>query len=159
MVLDLPSDTKSDSWVIANIQHSGWYRVNYDEANWRLIINQLQNNHSLIHPINRAQLLDDSFNLGRTGLVPQTLFLNICKSLSNDADPIVLKKMFTILDYFLKNSEGYTFMKFYIEFEEFYMNLLLPVYKRIAWSRNITDLDRQYEEINFRNFLNFYLIF
>ena len=31
------------NWIIGNIKHSGFYRVNYDLDNWNLLINQLNN--------------------------------------------------------------------------------------------------------------------
>ena len=39
--------------VIFNVQETGYYRVNYDEQNWKLIIEQLNKDHLKIHVINR----------------------------------------------------------------------------------------------------------
>jgi aminopeptidase N len=74
--------------VIGNLQHSGWYRINYDENNWKLLIDQLNTDHLLIDPVHRAQLLDDSFNLGRAEIIDQLVFLNINKYLVNEIDPL-----------------------------------------------------------------------
>lgn len=49
------------------VPSAGYYRVNYDEANWRLLTQQLLNQHTAIHVTNRAQILDDAFNLARAG--------------------------------------------------------------------------------------------
>ena len=38
---------KRSSWFKANIQQTGFYRVNYEEANWLQLINQLNNNHKV----------------------------------------------------------------------------------------------------------------
>lgn len=46
---------------------SGYYRVNYDIENWQILARVLSEDHQAIHVLNRAQLLDDSFNLARTG--------------------------------------------------------------------------------------------
>ncbi len=67
----------NSSWIIANIKHAGFYRVNYDTNNWNELIKQLNNDHQVINNINRAELLDDSFNLGRADLIDQTIFLNV----------------------------------------------------------------------------------
>lgn len=56
-----------DEWVVFNLQETGYYRVNYDQANWLALSQQLASNHSVIHLVNRAQLLDDSLNLARAG--------------------------------------------------------------------------------------------
>ena len=34
----------------------GYYRVNYDEENWKMIIKALDEDHTKIHVINRAQV-------------------------------------------------------------------------------------------------------
>lgn len=41
--------------------------MNYDENNWLKLKAQLKTNLSAIGSINRAQILDDAFHLGRTG--------------------------------------------------------------------------------------------
>ena len=39
--------------VIVNIQQTGYYRVNYDNENWNLIISALQDGTNSINRINR----------------------------------------------------------------------------------------------------------
>lgn len=83
------------SWLLANINQTGYFRVNYDLHNWKLLIQQLHSGHqvpphslpvascltscfpfsSLMKPAyrffqvisvgNRAGLIDDAFNLAR----------------------------------------------------------------------------------------------
>lgn len=93
------NNNSNETWLIGNIKHSGYYRVNYDENNWNLLINQLLNNHTKIDIINRAQLIDDSFNLGRAGLIDQTLFLKITSYLVNETDPLAFQTAFIGLNY------------------------------------------------------------
>lgn len=66
-----------DGWVIFNLQSTGFYRVNYDLKNWNRLIVELNSNPKTIHVLNRAQLIDDSFNLARADelshFVPFTL--------------------------------------------------------------------------------------
>ena len=92
-------NNSNETWLIGNIKHSGYYRVNYDEKNWNLLINQLLNDHTKIDIINRAQLIDDSFNLGRAGLIDQTLFLKITSYLVNETDPLAFQTAFIGLNY------------------------------------------------------------
>lgn len=49
----------NDDWVLANVQQFGYYRVNYEESNWKALIKQLTTNYTLIHPSNRAQIITD----------------------------------------------------------------------------------------------------
>jgi len=58
-----------DQWVIFNLQQAAYYRVNYDDHNWNLIIQQLKKDHQVICPINRGQIVDDAMNLARAGTV------------------------------------------------------------------------------------------
>lgn len=57
-----------NEWFILNVQRGGFYRVNYDNNTWHLLLDQLLQNHSVIHHLNRAQILDDAFNLAKIGL-------------------------------------------------------------------------------------------
>ncbi|KAM3870230.1 aminopeptidase N-like [Diretmus argenteus] len=71
------TDMKSggDDWILANVNVTGYYRVNYDLGNWERLLAQLDTDHQVIPLINRAQLVDDAFNLARAKLVPTTLAL------------------------------------------------------------------------------------
>jgi aminopeptidase N len=67
----------------------GFYRVNYDENNWDLLISYLKSdNYGKIHPVNRAQLLDDSLNLARAGVLPYGTALELAKYLEKEGDYI-----------------------------------------------------------------------
>ena len=96
--------------VILNVQQTGFYRVNYDLANWGLLAQHLLANHSQIHRINRAQvsrylyttlyicilifcnsiiyrkILDDSLNLARASLLPYPAALQITEYLTLETD-------------------------------------------------------------------------
>ena len=63
---------------------TGYYRVNYDDQNWRLIIQQLMKDHTNIHVINRAQIIDDVLNLARAGLLKYEIALEVTSYLKNE---------------------------------------------------------------------------
>uniref|UniRef100_A0A668A4Z3 Aminopeptidase n=1 Tax=Myripristis murdjan TaxID=586833 RepID=A0A668A4Z3_9TELE len=73
-------------WVLANINVTGYYRVNYDLANWERLLAQLDTQHQVIPLINRAQLVDDAFNLARAKLLPTTLALGSTSYLSAERE-------------------------------------------------------------------------
>ncbi|CAG12385.1 unnamed protein product, partial [Tetraodon nigroviridis] len=54
-----------NTWLLGNINQTGYFRVNYDLQNWKLLIQQLHDNHEIISVGNRAGLIDDAFNLAR----------------------------------------------------------------------------------------------
>ena len=90
---------ENNSWVIANLKHSGFYRVNYDNQNWELLINQLNENHQVIDSISRAQLIDDSFYLAQEEIVHQNIFLRIISYLAKEDDPLPFQAALNALDY------------------------------------------------------------
>ncbi|XP_069796406.1 aminopeptidase Ey-like isoform X5 [Narcine bancroftii] len=61
---------KDQTWILANINAVGIYRVNYDDKNWDKLLILLMKNRDAIPVINRAQLIDDAFSLAR---VPPSL--------------------------------------------------------------------------------------
>lgn len=44
-VEDIGKNLTDSDWVLANVRHKGFYRVNYDEANWNVLIDQLNTDH------------------------------------------------------------------------------------------------------------------
>lgn len=61
----LQVEMERDDWILANPDLLGFFRVNYDEENWRRIIHQLKMNHTKFSVTERAGLIDDVFNLAR----------------------------------------------------------------------------------------------
>jgi len=99
VVLNAYNASRED-WIIANVKHSGFYRVNYDAHNWKLLVNQLNSDRfEMIDVINRGSLIDDAFNLGRAELVDQTLFLDIVKYLRNETSSLPFAASYDGLDF------------------------------------------------------------
>ncbi len=98
--IDFESALTVDNWFIGNLQHSGFYRVNYDDTNWNLLINQLKTSHLKIESTARAQLIDDCFNLGRAEEIRQIKFCQLTEYLVKETDPLVFSAVFTSFNYF-----------------------------------------------------------
>ncbi|ROT69076.1 Aminopeptidase N [Penaeus vannamei] len=75
-----------DQWVIFNLQQAAYYRVNYDDHNWNLIIQQLKKDHQVISPVNRGQIVDDAMNLARAGHLRYKLALDVLLYLRNEGE-------------------------------------------------------------------------
>ena len=76
-----------DAALIVNIQPIGFYRVNYDGHNWKLLEQALKKlNHSGIHQNNREQILDDSFRLSEAGYLDYHTALNLTTYLKKETD-------------------------------------------------------------------------
>jgi aminopeptidase N len=92
-------DKNENSWVIANILATGYYRVNYDERNWKLLDLQLKTDHQVIHPINRAYLIDDSFALAAAEILPYTTAFNLIEYLPNENHHVPWSSAIKALNY------------------------------------------------------------
>lgn len=64
-----------------------------------MILNQLMTNHQAIPVVNRAQLLDDSLNIARAGLMPYTLAMDMTMYLASERDYVPWSAASTALDY------------------------------------------------------------
>ncbi|KAG8235173.1 hypothetical protein J437_LFUL015479 [Ladona fulva] len=103
-----------EKWIIVNIQETGYYRVNYDARNWKLLTDQLRSQagakEQVIPPSARSQLLDDAFNLARSGLLPYSTALDLCLTLRDDTDYLPWASTYralSFLDEMLTNSPIY----------------------------------------------------
>ena len=63
--------------------------MNYDLRNWDLLAQQLLNDPREISVINRAQMIDDSFNLARAGLLDYSVTFNITSYLQREVEVII----------------------------------------------------------------------
>ncbi|XP_017767301.1 PREDICTED: aminopeptidase N-like [Eufriesea mexicana] len=93
-----------DDWIIVNLQHTGYYRVNYDTANWQKVANFLNTgDYQKIHVGNRIQLMDTAFHLMKSNKFAIHLFMDLTNYLRRETDGIVWKYAFTML----RQSEKY----------------------------------------------------
>jgi hypothetical protein len=83
------------------ISFTGFYRVNYDLRNWRLLTEYLMDREHFtqIGVINRAQLLDDALNLARAGLLDYATALDVTRYLANELEYIPWKAALNALGY------------------------------------------------------------
>jgi aminopeptidase N len=80
-------NVESSQWFVFNKQGIGYYRVNYDEANWRTLEYLLSNgDYQQIHVMNRAQLIEDSFALAKGNYIDYEIAYNILKYLVREDD-------------------------------------------------------------------------
>ncbi|XP_077084022.1 aminopeptidase N isoform X3 [Siphateles boraxobius] len=80
---------KTDTdWVLANLNITGFYRVNYDSHNWERLFTQLTLDHKVISVLNRGQIIDDAFHLARAKIINITLALRTTKYLSKEKEYI-----------------------------------------------------------------------
>lgn len=98
---------------------AGDYRVNYDKSNWELIINYLQHDdYFKIHPLNRAQLIDDAFVLASTKYIDYDIPLELMGYLHRETDYHPWVEFWRRLQHLYYNSPLRN-SKYYEEFQVF----------------------------------------
>ncbi|XP_067308061.1 aminopeptidase N [Pseudorasbora parva] len=105
-------------WVLANLHVSGYFRVNYDLGNWERLLSELESNHQVIPVVNRAQILDDAFNLARASIINITLALRTTKYLIHEREYIPWEAALRNLNYFFQlfgRSEVYGALQAYLK--------------------------------------------
>ncbi|CAG9794995.1 unnamed protein product [Diatraea saccharalis] len=121
-----------NEWFIANIQQTGFYRINYDETNWRLLVDVLNNPKRFqeIHPINRAQIVDDAMNLALTGRLDYRTALDITSYLVHERSYVPWKAGLMALGYIdTMLSKG----AYYLEYKRYVLRLLDGAVKDLGW--------------------------
>lgn len=63
--------------LYVNVLGIGYYRVNYDRHNWKLLGRYLRKSSKTLPPQMKAQILDDALNLARTGHLDYGTALNL----------------------------------------------------------------------------------
>ncbi|XP_034540681.1 aminopeptidase Ey-like [Notolabrus celidotus] len=110
--------TTGNDWVLVNHNVVGYYRVNYDEGNWNKLLTTLSTKHGDIPVINRAQLIDDAFNMARAKIISTVLALKTTKYLVNERDYMPWDSAIDNLDFFylmFDRSEVYGAMQAYLK--------------------------------------------
>ncbi|NXV59800.1 AMPN Aminopeptidase, partial [Molothrus ater] len=142
----------SSNWLLLNLNVTGYFRVNYNQENWNQLIEQLDTDHLIFPVINRAQIIDDAFNLARAKYVQVTLALNTTRFLSRETEYMPWQAALTNLKYFklmFDRSEVFGAMSEYMKKQ---VTPLFEHYKNITnnWSNTLSDdlLMVQYNEAN-----------
>lgn len=80
------ADLKATDWFLLNKRQTGYYRVEYDQKNYELLGAALLAKHNDIHLVSRAQLLDDAFDLVRSGRHSYEVPLELAKYLAAETE-------------------------------------------------------------------------
>lgn len=74
------------AFYLLNTQQVGYYRVNYDIVNWNAIKETLKKDVNAIHVLNRAQIVDDLFNLAEAGYLDYGFTFDILEYLTEETE-------------------------------------------------------------------------
>ncbi|XP_069481325.1 aminopeptidase N-like [Ambystoma mexicanum] len=137
-------------WLLLNLDVVGYYRVNYDTANWNKLLSQLNSDPKVIPLINRAQIIDDAFNLARAKHIETTLALDTTRFLKNETEYMPWQAALNSLSYFtlmFDRSSVYGPMKNYLRKQ------VEPLFKHfkdltLNWTQLPEGLTQQYNQVN-----------
>lgn len=119
-----------NSWLLGNINQTGYFRVNYDLQNWRLLIQQLHSNPQMISVGNRAGLIDDAFSLARAGHLPQNVPLQLIGYLPEESSFLpwhAASRVLYQLDKLLDRSDEYSL------FSDYVLKQVASRYHQMGW--------------------------
>ncbi|KAM9311210.1 aminopeptidase N [Gastrophryne carolinensis] len=139
-----------NAWILANINVTAYFRVNYDDANWDKLLAELDKDNTAIPLINRAQIIDDAFNLARAKIVPTTRALSTTKFLIREVEYMPWQAALSSLSYYVQmfdRTDVYGPMKAYMRKQ------VIPLYnyfKQLTgnFNQRPATLTEQYNEIN-----------
>lgn len=118
------------TWLLGNINQTGYFRVNYDLQNWKLLIQQLHANPQMISVGNRAGLIDDAFNLARAGYLPQSIPLQLIGYLPEESSFLpwhAASRVLYQLDKLLDRTDEYNL------FSDYVLKQVASRYHQMGW--------------------------
>ncbi|XP_077996935.1 endoplasmic reticulum aminopeptidase 2-like [Glandiceps talaboti] len=124
---DVPAET---TWFKGNVKSTGFYRVNYDDNSWDVIIQQLQDDHTVFTSADRTSFIDDIFHLARAKHVRQIKALDLSLYLSNEEEYVPIATAIADLKYIggiLEGRDGYK------DFKKYMLKLFDGIINTVGW--------------------------
>lgn len=132
-ILDNIRVNAENSWVIFNVQQTGFYRVNYDEVSWGLIVDALKSDaFTDIHEVNRAQLIDDALQLARGGVLKYDFALDLVTYLMDEQSYHPWLSAFNSFSFLTSRMSEHNLEKF----KMFIGSLLKKAYEMVGFVRD-----------------------
>ncbi|XP_020816316.1 aminopeptidase N isoform X2 [Drosophila serrata] len=126
---DLKLQLGGRDWIIMNKQQTGFYHVHYDTDNLRAIARQLQTNHSLIHPVNRAALFRDLKPLIEHNEMEKVdVLFEMLKYMEYEEDMLPWNQVADTIEFLRRNLFGTASENL---FNEFVRRLVNPIFRRL----------------------------
>lgn len=127
---------KSDYYIF-NIQQIGFFRINYDTQNWQAIGRALKSDkHGSIHVLNRAQIVDDLFNLARSGHLTYDFIFSIVNYIRTETHYLPWLSFFNGLSHLNQRVINDPLKR---QFDAFVNNLLGPITDSLSFEDNGED--------------------
>lgn len=83
--LELNDTVAENEWILFNLYQTAYYRVNYDDRNWKRLAESMQTFPAVV----RSQLIDDAFAASRVGILKYDVTMDLIENLENETDYLV----------------------------------------------------------------------
>jgi len=139
---------RMSGWMKVNADQIGFYRVNYDEENWKALANQLKRNHTALSDADRANIIDDAFELAKADKMTQVQALELTEYLKNEKEYVPFVSAISSLGYIggmLLTRPGYKI------YEKYMVQQVLPLVHELGWEDKGTHLEKYLRGAVLRN--------
>lgn len=126
-------------WVVINVQQSGYYRVKYSPQLMNRIIDVLYGvNYRFIHVINRAQIIDDAFQLALMNKIKLLVPLKVSLYLRKETAHLPWKAFEQNINYLWERIRSFKNNEL---FKAYVLNLTNTHVERLGFNDTLDDLD------------------
>lgn len=130
VVFDVSSTFETSGWIKFNRFQKGFYRVNYPQNIWSRFSTDLQADNTILNTVDKAGLIDDSFNLARAGYIEYSIPLNLIKFLDKELNHLPWESAYNGIGYITDMLQtGASFSLF----RNFILEKARPVLAQIGW--------------------------
>lgn len=137
-----------NDWLLLNDQSQGYFVVNYDSRNWKLLAKQLKKDPKTTFTNNqRFKLLVDVAILLDLNYLDWDLALDIYSYIHNERELSVLQ--FRVFEQLQKFTELIEHNEYEDIWKEFLIYILEPIYTKIGWNYDL-QTDPNFRDIYFR---------
>jgi aminopeptidase N len=124
--LDSIHNIPPDRALKLNVNGSGNYRVEYDEASWKLLLGALKN----LGVEDRVNLLSDTWALVQANRVPVALYFELVEKLPASTELAESEQIVHVLDFIDRLLSGSSEQE---EFQRYARSLLRPTFDAVGW--------------------------
>lgn len=106
----------ANDYLLISKRAAGYYRIIYDERNYRLLSDAIIQNGSHFHSTNIAQLMDDSFEFYRTNRLALNAVLDLLRVLEFDSNFVSWRPALYTIYYINLNIQGHRNYQIWADF-------------------------------------------
>ncbi|CAD6995180.1 unnamed protein product [Ceratitis capitata] len=126
---ELGIELRIDDWLIVNKQQTGFYHVLYNDANLWLIAKQLHDNHTVIHPLNRAAIFQDlGYRIRNNNLQSVDVIFKLLSYLQHEKELVLWVQVADTILYLCSTLYGTSSRQMYTKFVR---QLVKPMFTEI----------------------------